>query len=211
MGYRGAIMSSVAGGKSLYVKLPASHLLANEAWSARDVVWPVVLVFAICFAAAALFAGLKPAPAVTAKSVSVEPARHIVNGANKGSRLETIAVEAAPIAPERVVIRGPLAETVPPVVKGKSTYGLASYYWQGAKTANGETFNSHDMTAAHRTLPFGTRVRVTSLETGRSVTVRINDRGPYVDGRIVDISRGAAESIGMIERGVTKIKLDVVQ
>jgi rare lipoprotein A len=56
-----------------------------------------------------------------------------------------------------------------------------------------------------------TRVRVTSLETGRSITVRINDRGPYVNGRIVDISRAAAESIGMIDRGVTKVKLDVVQ
>jgi rare lipoprotein A len=90
-------------------------------------------------------------------------------------------------------------------------HGLASYYWQGTKTASGERFNKSEMTAAHRTLPFGTRVRVTSLETGRSVTVRINDRGPYVDGRIVDISRAAAESIGMIARGVPKVKLDVVQ
>jgi rare lipoprotein A len=95
--------------------------------------------------------------------------------------------------------------------KGKTTIGVASYYWQGTKTASGERFNPSDMTAAHRTLPFGTRVRVTSLETGRSVTVRINDRGPFIDGRIVDISRGAAQSLGMIDRGVTKVKLDVLQ
>ena len=67
------------------------------------------------------------------------------------------------------------------------------------------------MTAAHRTLPFGTRVRVTSLDTGRSVTVRINDRGPYIRGRNVDLSRAAAQSLGMIDRGVTEVKLDVLQ
>jgi rare lipoprotein A len=67
------------------------------------------------------------------------------------------------------------------------------------------------LTAAHRTLPFGTRVRVTNLATGRAVTVRINDRGPFIAGRIVDVSQAAAESLGMVERGVAKIKLDVVQ
>jgi rare lipoprotein A len=67
------------------------------------------------------------------------------------------------------------------------------------------------LTAAHRTLPFGTRVRVTNVATGQSVTVRVNDRGPFVPGRVVDISRGAAETLGIVDRGVAKVKLDVVE
>jgi rare lipoprotein A len=66
------------------------------------------------------------------------------------------------------------------------------------------------MTAAHPTLPFGTRLRVTNLATGRFVTVRINDRGPYVHGRVVDVSVSAAESLGIVDRGIAKVKLDVV-
>jgi rare lipoprotein A len=96
-------------------------------------------------------------------------------------------------------------------IKGSATYGLASYYSKGQMTANGERFNAQELTAAHRTLPFGTRVRVTSLETGRSVTVRINDRGPFIRGRTLDISRAAAQSLGMIDRGVAKVQLDVLK
>jgi rare lipoprotein A len=93
--------------------------------------------------------------------------------------------------------------------------GLASFYGtgqgHGPKTANGEKFNGRELTAAHRTLPFGTRVRVTNVSTGRSVTVRVNDRGPFVPGRVIDVSQAAAEELGMVGRGVTKVKLDVVQ
>jgi rare lipoprotein A len=67
------------------------------------------------------------------------------------------------------------------------------------------------LTAADRTLPFGTRLRVTNVETGRSVTVRVNDRGPYIAGRNVDLSYSAADTIGMVERGVTKVKIEVVR
>jgi len=77
-------------------------------------------------------------------------------------------------------------------------------------TANGEKFNPKALTAAHPSLPFGTRLRVTNLATGRFVTVRINDRGPYVPGRVVDLSSSAAESLGIAERGIAKVKLDVV-
>jgi rare lipoprotein A len=91
-----------------------------------------------------------------------------------------------------------------------TSYGLASYYGHGARTASGEQSNAHDLTAAHRTLPFGTRVRVTNLSTGQAVTVRINDRGPFVHGRIVDVSHSAAEQLGLVGRGVAKVKLDVV-
>ena len=107
----------------------------------------------------------------------------------------------------------PAARALPPEARAVWT-GTASWYGEAhhrKKTASGEPFDMHALTAAHRTLPFGTRVRVTSLETGRSVTVRINDRGPFVGGRTVDISRAAAQSIGMIDRGVAKVKLDVIE
>jgi len=89
--------------------------------------------------------------------------------------------------------------------------GLASYYSQGSMTASGEPFNAHELTAAHPTLPFGTRLRVTNVTTGQSVTVRVNDRGPFVRGRVVDVSYSAAESLGLVGRGVAKVKLHVVQ
>ena len=89
--------------------------------------------------------------------------------------------------------------------------GLASFYTEGTKTANGETFNTHELTAAHPSLPFGTRLRVTNVSTGQSVTVRVNDRGPYVPGRVVDVSYSAAKELGMVKGGVAKVKLDVVQ
>ena len=91
-----------------------------------------------------------------------------------------------------------------------TSYGIASFYSDDQLTANGEKFNPKAMTAAHPTLPFGTRLRVTNLATGRFVTVRINDRGPYVHGRVVDVSVSAAESLGIVDRGIAKVKLDVV-
>ena len=92
-----------------------------------------------------------------------------------------------------------------------SSYGVASFYSDDTETASGEKFDPHQLTAAHRTLPFGTRLRVTNVATGRSVTVRVNDRGPFVAGRAVDLSYSAAETIGMVERGVSKVKLEVVR
>jgi rare lipoprotein A len=92
-----------------------------------------------------------------------------------------------------------------------ASYGLASFYGHESQTASGEKFNARELTAAHRTLPFGTRLRVTDVATGRSVTVRVNDRGPFVPGRIVDVSYSAAETLGITGRGVAKVKLDVVQ
>lgn len=89
--------------------------------------------------------------------------------------------------------------------------GIASFYTEGTRTASGERFDTRELTAAHPTLPFGTRLRVTNVATGKSVTVRVNDRGPFVRGRVVDVSYSAAESLGMVGRGVAKVKLDVVQ
>jgi len=92
-----------------------------------------------------------------------------------------------------------------------ASYGLASFYAHGSRTASGEKFNALGLTAAHRTLPFGTRVRVTNVATGQSVTVRVNDRGPFVPGRVLDVSSSAAKTLGITGQGVAKVKLDVVE
>lgn len=89
--------------------------------------------------------------------------------------------------------------------------GVASFYSEGERTASGEKFDAHELTAAHPTLPFGTKLRVTNVATGRSVTVRVNDRGPFVPGRVVDVSYSAAQSLGMVGKGIANVKLDVVQ
>ncbi|MBA4034628.1 MAG: septal ring lytic transglycosylase RlpA family lipoprotein [Bradyrhizobium sp.] len=105
----------------------------------------------------------------------------------------------------------PIASNKKPAATETASHGIASYYWQGTKTASGEKFNTNDLTAAHPTLPFGTRLRVTNVSSGQSVTVRVNDRGPFVHGRVVDVSYAAAEELGMVGGGIAKVKLDVVQ
>jgi rare lipoprotein A len=91
--------------------------------------------------------------------------------------------------------------------------GLASWYggkFQGRVTSSGELFDTNLMTAAHRSLPFGTIVKVTDQESGKSTLVKINDRGPFVEGRIIDLSRAAAEELDMVGRGVARVSLEVV-
>ncbi len=91
--------------------------------------------------------------------------------------------------------------------------GTASWYggaFHGRRTANGERFNMHAMTAAHPTLPLSTLVRVTNLDNGRSITVRINDRGPFARGRIIDLSRAGARALGFEARGTTRVRVAVV-
>lgn len=90
------------------------------------------------------------------------------------------------------------------------TIGKASYYRHGSKTASGEKFNPDGLTAAHRTLKFGTRVMVTHLRTGRSVIVRINDRGPFIRSRIIDLSWGAAVAIGVDKSGVANVRIVIL-
>jgi rare lipoprotein A len=92
-------------------------------------------------------------------------------------------------------------------------HGTASYYggkFHGRKTASGERFNQEGLTAAHKTLPLGTKVRVTNLRNGESVDVKINDRGPYHKGRVIDLSKGAARELGMINSGTAKVKVEVI-
>lgn len=98
-----------------------------------------------------------------------------------------------------------------PSRSGSNYSGKASWYDEPQPTASGERFDKNALTAAHRTLPFGTRVRVTNTRNGKSVVVRINDRGPYSRGRIIDLSKEAARRIGMIEAGVVPVVLEIVR
>jgi rare lipoprotein A len=91
------------------------------------------------------------------------------------------------------------------------TTGLASYYSCCKRTANGERFNKNGFTAAHRRLPFGTVLRVTNLRNGKSVNVRVNDRGPFIRGRVIDLSLGAARAIGLTRTGVTRVSFVVIK
>lgn len=137
------------------------------------------------------------APAIGTWTTVVRPALNPIAG--------PVAQASRPGAPQAAHLLGPRLTGT-----GHSLSGVASYYWQEQKTATGEQFNRRDLTAAHRTLPFGTRVRVTRLDTGSSVIVRINDRGPFKEGRVIDLSERAAEDIGMTGRGLTEVRLEVL-
>ncbi|MCC5878573.1 MAG: septal ring lytic transglycosylase RlpA family protein [Idiomarina sp.] len=107
------------------------------------------------------------------------------------------------------------ASTPPPNLQqvGFTETGVASYYamkYQFRKTASGERFNQSANTAAHKTLPFNSRVRVTNLANGKSTIVRINDRGPFIEGRIIDLSRSAFSDIAEISAGVARVKIEVI-
>jgi rare lipoprotein A len=92
--------------------------------------------------------------------------------------------------------------------------GIASWYgpgFHGKRTASGEIYDMYGISAAHKTLPFGTIVKVVDLETGKSVVVRINDRGPFIEGRIIDLSYGAALELGMVQKGLARVGLKIVR
>lgn len=122
---------------------------------------------------------------------------------------------AAPPPTLRLAILAGAPELAEPPRRGEVYQtGVASFYGlheQGHETADGERFNYHAMTAASRTLPFGTRVRVTDLLTGRSVVVRINDRGPFWSHRILDLSAGAARKIGLYRQGLGRVRVQILQ
>jgi rare lipoprotein A len=140
----------------------------------------------------------KPEPLTSNQSASPQP-----------RKTSSLATRAHVAAVKRK--RTPIVANKKPAGTLPASVGVASFYTEGEVTANGEKFDTHEMTAAHRTLPFGTRLRVTNVETGQSVTVRINDRGPFIAGRVVDVSQSAAETLGMVDKGITKVKLDVVK
>lgn len=105
------------------------------------------------------------------------------------------------------------AASTPTMLAQAAKSGRASWYgpgFHGKRTANGERFNQNAMTAAHRTLPFGTKVKVTNLHNGRSVVVRINDRGPFSRGRVIDLSKAAASVIGLFQSGTAPVRIQVL-
>lgn len=116
--------------------------------------------------------------------------------------MQVTALKAAAAALALVSLAG--------VAEARTQVGRASWYALTSMTANGERCNPGAMTAAHRTLPFGTRVKVTNLGNGKAVVVRINDRGPFIGGRIIDLTKGAAGRIGMHKSGTAKVKVEVV-
>ena len=123
------------------------------------------------------------------------------------------AALAAALATGAVSVSAPVSLAQELVSVVDTATGVASWYggkFHGRRTASGETYNQHALTAAHRTLPFGTEVVVTNQNTGKSVVVRINDRGPFTGGRIIDLSHKAASQIGMINSGTARVTLEII-
>jgi rare lipoprotein A (peptidoglycan hydrolase) len=122
------------------------------------------------------------------------------------TRQDLRAPPSAPTEDPEGAPRGSSSRSLRRVFSGKASY----YSYSSGKTASGETFNRNELTAAHRDLPFGTRVRVTALATGKSVVVRITDRGPTLRSRVLDLSTAAARNLGIMNRGVTDIRAEVL-
>ena len=137
----------------------------------------------------------------------------VIPSAPEKARLSPSDVdEAQDTAPAMTVVPPPKIKTVPSVVR--IITGEASWYgpgFFGNRTANGEVYRRGTMTAAHRTLPFGTKVRVTNLWNGRSEVIRINDRGPFVHHRVIDLGHGAASSLGLTASGIAQVRLEVLR
>jgi rare lipoprotein A len=161
--------------------------------------WLFVLVLAL---AGAMLAGCSQ-HTVAERS----PAR---NASLEAFLAQPVPQRAASVAHRRRVAARPrMRLAAKPAAMTDGSVGVASFYKYEAKTASGERSNTGELTAAHRTLPFGTRLRVTNVATGQTVTVRVNDRGPFIPGRVVDVSHSAAQALGMVDRGITKVKLEV--
>jgi len=173
---------------------------------AAELVRRRVAVIITPLSTAATLAACAQFPVATNKSASLAPSRQASLTPNRtasfvtNKRSAVVTKTHTPFAANKHAARAPDALS-----------GLASFYTEGSETASGEKLDGQKLTAAHRSLPFGTRVRVTNVANGRSVTVRINDRGPFVPGRVVDVSYSAAERLGIMEQGITKVKLDVIR
>lgn len=124
-----------------------------------------------------------------------------------------VGISGCVSSPRFTFAKPPRAGESAPAVAGSAQEGMASYYaeeFNGRKTSNGEVYDMNQMTAAHRTLPFNTRVRVVNELTGKSVIVRINDRGPFKDDRIIDLSLAAAKTLELIGSGTAPVRLEIV-
>jgi rare lipoprotein A len=195
-------MSSISCARTSYADIKANRIHLNAPSVSAAGVRSVIQLFAVALGAASL-AACAQSSVVTQKSELTAASRRASLEHNRTTSVVphvAVTKKHSPFASEKNAAETQLA-----------SHGVASFYTEGTQTANGERFDTHKLTAAHRTLPFGTRLRVTNVTTGRSVTVRVNDRGPFVPGRVVDVSYSAAETLGMVKRGIAKVKLDVVQ
>jgi peptidoglycan lytic transglycosylase len=153
-------------------------------------------LFALALTIATL-AACAQAPVTSSRSELSAGGRYASHSTTRHRHLSTVAANT-----------GTSRDTAVP---GDEKVGLASFYTGSSRTASGERLNPDELTAAHPSLPFGTHVRVTSVDTGRSVVVRVNDRGPFIKGRALDVSYSAAKQLDMTERGVARVKMEVLQ
>jgi rare lipoprotein A len=197
-------MSSIDCARASYVDIEANRIHLDAPSVSAAGVRNVIQLFAVVLGAASLAAcaqssvvGKISGPPVASRQASLEHNRRTSFVVN---RRVAVTKRHTPFRSDKNAAETQVA-----------SHGVASFYTEGTQTASGEKFDTQELTAAHRTLPFGTRLRVTNVTTGRSVTVRVNDRGPFIPGRVVDVSYAAAETLGMVGGGVAKVKLDVVQ
>jgi len=195
-------MSSIDCAKSSYVAIKANHIPVASPVSAVRV-RNVIQLFVVVLGAASLAACAQSS--VIRNSEFVNPSRQ---ASLQHNRTASFVTNRRVASAKKHTPFARLKNATPTQI---ASQGVASFYTEGQQTASGEKFDTNDLTAAHPTLPFGTRLRVTNVVSGRSVTVRVNDRGPYVPGRVVDVSHSAADALGMVGSGIAKVKLDVVQ
>jgi rare lipoprotein A len=148
-------------------------------------------------------------PKATRVARTARPARAVANAAPSAPSKEKPRLASRKHQPRTAEAR-PTFQNPLTALLGVFQTGIASHYGEPQRLASGGWFNPSAMTAAHKTLPFGTKVRVTHLGSGRSVDVTINDRGPYIGGRIIDLSTGAADKLGIRSAGLAKVKLEVL-
>jgi rare lipoprotein A len=195
-------MSSVGCARTSCVEVKANVIYFGAPWVSAAGVRNVIRLLAVVLGAASL-AACSQSPFATKRAESL--------AANRQASLEQQRKSSSATNRRQLVTRKHTPFAAAKNTTEIASHGLASFYKDGTVTASGERFDTREWTAAHRTLPFGTRLRVTNVTTGQSVTVRVNDRGPFIPGRVVDVSHSAAESLGMIGSGVAKVKLDVVK
>lgn len=197
-------MSSISGARTSRVDIKANGIQLAAPLASANGLRNVIQFFAIVLGAASL-AACAQSSIVTRKSELFVPSRQAALEHNRKFTFVTNSRMAVTKKSTPFALDKSAAETQ------AASHGFASFYTEGTQTASGERFDTHELTAAHPTLPFGTRLHVTNVATGQSVTVRVNDRGPFVPGRDVDVSYAAAERLGMVGAGIAKVKFDVVR
>ena len=196
-------MPSISRARTSFVDAKANRIHRNGPLVSVVGVRNVIQLFAVVLGAASLAACAQS----SVVSQKTEP-----RAANRQASLEYRKTSFAANRRRGIIKKHtPFASNKSAAETRIASHGIASFYTTGTKTANGEKFDTNELTAAHRTLPFGTRLRVTNVATGQSVTVRVNDRGPFIAGRIVDVTYNAATTLGMVGGGLAKVKLEVVE